>query len=248
MWFAKSKYSEYFHPTDAELTVRILQEFGSSPQVAEIGVWKGAWVGTMLRNQPGCTAVGIDPYPNGELVKQQMEEHLTSIGVKDRFQLFKSFDDVPREMKFEIIHIDGLHTESQVLQDFKHSMERLADDGVIVLDDFRHLWFPGITSALFSFLYSSDFKLFMISANKAYLARKGRAQFLWNQLREDAESLNHVVLSTSWTEFNGGRYEQQTDVLGQPVLIATPAMSPRLFFRMLSKVPMYLRFLLRSRS
>lgn len=47
-----------------------------------------------------------------------------------------------------MIHADGLHTELQVLADLKNAESKLRDGGVMIVDDFRHAWFPGITSAL----------------------------------------------------------------------------------------------------
>jgi len=143
---------------------------------------------------------------------------------------------------FDVVHVDGLHTELQVLADLKNAESKLRDGGVIIVDNFRHAWFPGITSALYQFLMAEDFRIFMVSPNKAYLARPERARELWAQFKNTRDSLKISRLHENWNEFAArGSYSQESDVLGQPVLIASSVPSPRLVIRFLYKVPRYVR-------
>jgi Methyltransferase domain len=45
------------------------------------------------------------------------------------------FKSLPPDVKYDIIFIDGLHTEDQVYDDIKNSLEHLTDTGTIVLHD-----------------------------------------------------------------------------------------------------------------
>ena len=96
MWFAGNSYAEFLHPVDAELSARLILAIDKPEiQVAEIGVWKGAWVATMLENDPRSKALGIDPYPNGTHVKKVMELRLAGLGVIDRFLHVPEFESTP---------------------------------------------------------------------------------------------------------------------------------------------------------
>jgi hypothetical protein len=246
MWLAKNSYSEFLHPVDAELSVFLLNAMETTNiQVAEIGVWKGAWIATILKNNVRSRAIGIDPYPNSLNVKKVMEARLGSLGISERFAHFSKFDSIPAGVYFDVIHVDGLHTEDQVLTDLQNSQSRLQESGVIILDDFRHAWFPGIQSALFQFLLSENYKIFMVSANKAYLARPKRAKELWHYFRINRASLKIGQLHEYWTEFAAkANYVQESNVLGQSVLIASSVPSLRLVCRFIHKVPRYVKLLL----
>jgi hypothetical protein len=246
MWLARNSYAEFLHPVDAELSASLLLAMNTMEiSVAEIGVWKGAWVATILRNYPRSRAVGIDPYPNSPDVKKAMESRLRRLGVSDRFVHFEEFESVPENLCFDVIHVDGLHTERQVIADLKNAQSKLLQNGVIILDDFRHAWFPGIQSALYQFLLSEDFRIFMVSSNKAYLARPKRAEELWSYFKNTRDSRKLSRLHENSTEFAGNNsYAQESDVLGQPVLIASSVPSLRLINRFVYKIPRYVRLLL----
>lgn len=66
-------------------------------------------------------AVGVD----------QFSEHATFKSDTDAF--FALLDAHPEPLKYDIIFIDGLHTESQTTKDFDNSLRYLADEGTIVL-------------------------------------------------------------------------------------------------------------------
>lgn len=64
---------------------------------------------------------GVDPKP-----KCKITHHMTS----DEF-----FKQIPKEEKYDIIFIDGLHLESQVQKDILNSLEHLEENGTIVVHD-----------------------------------------------------------------------------------------------------------------
>jgi hypothetical protein len=45
------------------------------------------------------------------------------------------FSYLPKQFKFDVIFIDGDHTEAQAMKDIKNSMKHLTDKGIIVLHD-----------------------------------------------------------------------------------------------------------------
>jgi hypothetical protein len=147
----------------------------SSPvNIFEIGVYKGGWCFNMLENLKSCSYVGIDPYPGLESVRQEFLKRSEEIDVKTRIDLFKSLDDfashnLANKRKFEMIHIDGEHSEFAVARDLKFSSEILTPDGVIVVDDIFKKEFPGIASAVYSFIWTSTFVPFLYSRHKIYL-------------------------------------------------------------------------------
>jgi len=65
---------------------------------------------------------GVDPHPRSK--------DTTHIMTSDTF-----FDSLKEDDKFDIILIDGLHTEEQVDKDIANSLTHLADNGAIILHD-----------------------------------------------------------------------------------------------------------------
>ena len=121
------------------------------------------------------------------------------------------------------MHIDGLHTENQVLSDLEAISSRLTPDGVIVVDDFTSPWFPGVQSALYKFIGENGFRIFLVSMQKAYITRSANAPRMWAAIKNLRDDLKYGQiwenLAESLPEY---RYVQKTDVLGQAVLICSP--------------------------
>lgn len=53
-----------------------------------------------------------------------------------------------RDGAFQVIHIDGNHTESEALADFKRWFPKLAPGGVFVVDDVGSASWPGVDAAI----------------------------------------------------------------------------------------------------
>jgi hypothetical protein len=223
MWFPTDGSQEWLSKTDAELAVKITQLFPEDCLVGEVGVWKGAWSSVILMNQENCRVIGMDPYPNCQPEKLLMENRMVEIGVESRFSLFDSTDGVPPTALFSFVHVDGLHTEEQVLSDLKAISSKLTPDGVIVVDDFRNPWFPGVQSALYKFIGKNDFRIFLVSMQKAYITRRANAPRMWTEIKNLRDDLHYGQIWENWAEsFPAHKYIQKTDVLGQAVLICSP--------------------------
>lgn len=65
--------------------------------------------------------VSIDPFPRGAV---------TFVGTSDEY-----FDSITKDVKYDIIFIDGLHHSEQVLKDIENSLNHLSDNGTIVCHD-----------------------------------------------------------------------------------------------------------------
>ncbi len=221
MWFPSGSSAVWLNKVDLAVPLRILEEldsFGSDDlQLLEVGVWRGAWVTGILMNRRGIEAVGIDPYPNLDPIRTEMWKRLKALRVDSRFLLVKDFSEVPKNRFFDLIHVDGEHSEGAALRDLEMADKLLKPRGVIVIDDLNNFWHPGVASALHMFMVSNDYRMFAITASKGYLARRDFATEIFGSL---------------WRRKISGRltfheeralmpYGEATAVLGQPVLIAT---------------------------
>lgn len=101
---------------DAYLAV----SFGEKLRTAlQVGVYKGGWLFTLIDNNPNIFIVGIDPYPNLEVIKETFINEIREHKFSDRMQLYSSFNGLSnsanKNLTYGMIHVDGEHSESQVL-------------------------------------------------------------------------------------------------------------------------------------
>lgn len=214
---------------DAELALLLLRlnvhlnQRVSPTRVLEIGVWRGAWSSVMLVNVADAVVYGVDPYP-GYLsdIRGAMLQRLRDLGVEGRFVLSPDLSSLTAEKGFDMIHVDGEHSEAAVWSDLSFARNHLAPGGVIVVDDYRHPDFPGIASALFRFLETNNLRIFLVTPNKAYLASPSDASSYHESLLTNAPNLRHARLRRHFGEGDPEQdvYRQSSDVLGQPVLLA----------------------------
>ena len=100
-----------------------------NPVYLEVGVWQG---GT-FRSVSVPRKVAVDPKFDFDHVEKQKIEHdseyheLTS---NDYFAIHPSATN-----KFDIIFLDGLHTFEQTLTDLMHAIDRVKNNGIIIIDD-----------------------------------------------------------------------------------------------------------------
>jgi len=147
----------------------------------EVGVLFGGWVIHFLLNVPGAKSLGIDPYPGeeGVRIRTKMSETMRIFGLSSRFGLIESWKEISGKIEgdsFDIIHIDGDHSENAVLSDLKNAQGLLAEGGYIIVDDWHHPMFPGVGSALHRFMAQSDYRMFAVTDRKAFLCHKNHHQ------------------------------------------------------------------------
>jgi predicted O-methyltransferase YrrM len=233
-FFPDDGSEEWLLPADARIAVHLLRRtgVGEGPRVLEIGVWKGAWTSVVLRNVPGASVVGVDPYPGGAgSVREGMLRRLDSLSVSERFSLHSDVSDLDPSSRFDLIHVDGDHSEDAVWEDLRRAEELLAPTGVIIVDDISHKWLPGVASATYRYCAGSDLRMFLLTNAKGYLARRATADALHRSLSQDRRSIAGVRLFRDYQEMTGHPYPETSELLGQSVLLArgdrkTPTSAP----------------------
>jgi hypothetical protein len=54
--------------------------------------------------------------------------------------------------RFRFVHVDGAHEKAIALHDIRLAARHLADGGLIVVDDYMHFEYPGVSQAVDEFL------------------------------------------------------------------------------------------------
>ncbi len=197
--------SEWLTKLDTSLTLEIFDK-SHFKNFLEIGVWKGAWSFSILGNFGFSEGVGVDPYPGFESIEKNLMHDVIKYGFQDRFKLYESTEELIKEknpnLKFDLIHIDGEHSQKAIERDLKVASTVLTDSGVVIVDDYRHQHFPGIAAGVFNFLNSNDFASFCLTPNKMYISRTGAYSNYFQRI------LNYCKITDAdfETEFKGTVY------------------------------------------
>lgn len=228
---ADADTTEWLNEKDATLSVEVARALGRpQPRVLEIGVWKGAWTVTMAGNLPDSVQVGIDPYPRGAVSEAARSRAIAQIerhGLRDRIQLVASWEELAhladRPQWFDVVHIDGKHTQEAVEVDLTETDRVLADDGVVIVDDYRNVSFPGVAFAMYRFLEQADYRIFLVTENKAFITRAASAAH-WHQTMRNRLAGQSTI---AWLDTGGAAAASYgvtavPDVLGSPILLCTP--------------------------
>ena len=193
MIWISDESSIWLDPYDAFLSTNLLVDTGGG--ICEIGVYKGGFLVALMRNLPKLNALGIDPYPEQDDIREIFLENLRSEQMMERVRLIPNYSSISQN-NFDLIHIDGEHSETAVLQDLNFAMHNLAHKGVIVVDDIWHPLFPGVVSATMKVVHESDFVPFLTTRNKMYLCREVEHRFFFSKAFELMRDAN--------IEFSGG--------------------------------------------
>lgn len=236
LWWPEDGSDEWLSIIDGWLGVLLLEYLRDSAtitetNVLEVGVWKGAWTSVILKNIEKVRGFGIDPFPGRPDFENNLLSRLESIGLGGRFELFRTWGELNKRSavaeEFSLIHIDGEHSETAVASDLRFASKCLTDRGMIVIDDWRHFWFPGIASAMYRFVHESEFAIFAVSENKAYLVKEKFHAEMQEQLRPVIENALGMSVWTSWEEWDTNReYSQLSDIGGYSVLLVAPVPAP----------------------
>lgn len=207
--------------------------------VMEIGVYKGGWALTVLINEPTVFVVGIDPYPGLNEVKLELENYIKVNKLTEKFKLYDSHENFLKlenhKSKFQIIHIDGEHTETAVFRDLMFASEKLSESGIIIVDDFFDKRFPGVTFAVQEFMNNYNFRIFMITEKKVYICRERfhKENF---ELFENLLTNNQIQFSRGFrTGSFGESYVQSNAVLGYDNLLIRDIDNKEILWKLSSK-------------
>ena len=154
--------------------------------ILEIGSYEGLSSVFFLTTLINSKMICVDPYIASEENKDKDFDlvyenfKLNTSKFKDRLLHHKSTSDdfykSYKDMKFDLIFIDGNHHHSSVLSDAKNSFEHLKKGGFIIFDDFIWSYYKDINSnpigAIKRFLHDNFFKLKIVSISYQLIIQK----------------------------------------------------------------------------
>lgn len=82
-----------------------------------------------------------------------------------------------KRKRFRFAHIDGGHDEKTVYHDITYAADRMIEKGIIAIDDYKHVDWPGVTLGVEKFLAYKG-KEFEVFADMNRHAAKGRKLYL----------------------------------------------------------------------
>ena len=107
--------------------------------------------------------------------------------VQDSYSM--TSDDI-KVNKLRFMHIDGAHEHTPVLKDILNFSQHVADNGVMVLDDFNDPEYIGVQSAVIHFLLENQkWVMFANGQNKAYLCKREFYNFYALSLLDQLEKI-----------------------------------------------------------
>lgn len=210
--------AEWLSLTDAIIAGElpsILREEGAPSKAAaalrvlEIGVYKGAWSASVLANNQTVELWGVDPYPPGyEGAEKTLRWRMRKMRLESRYRHLSSIHNV--EGRFELIHIDGNHGEKSFAEDLDAALMMLGESGILVVDDVRHPWFPGIAFNLYSRIATSKWCVLIDTGNKLYLCSESHHSDFLEIAKKRLNRLNLRVSSSLVERREGIKPEPQT--------------------------------------
>jgi len=102
--------------------------------------------------------------------------------------------------KVMVFHSDGSHFFDNVYSDMALANKLLAEDGILILDDFWNQYYPQVQAAAYHYLASfpGQFSLFLTGANKAMLCRPSChpafINFVLTNFIAEMDKLQHPVV------------------------------------------------------
>lgn len=155
----------------------------------EIGVFHGRvliLLGMMSRTDE--RVVGLDIFEalqshnidlsGGYTTKEIVEHHLDRYRLREKTELivgdslFTDLTKVAALSNLRFAHIDGAHYVDAVVNDLMKTQQQMVPGGIIVVDDFLHVGFPGVNEGCHRFLSVETPRLvvpFAAGANKLFL-------------------------------------------------------------------------------
>lgn len=172
----------WFYPKDLILLYGIMVELQKPEMgdVCEIGVAYGKSAIALSQFRGDNKLYLYDIF--SEEARQVAEKNISKFGnskdivwrLQDTTELKVS--DIQFDRVIRLLHIDGCHEHSAVLNDLQLFAPFMADNGVIVVDDYNDQEYPGVKSAVIEYCLSKvnykNWKIIAIGDNKAYIVQK----------------------------------------------------------------------------
>jgi hypothetical protein len=185
--------------------------------IAEIGVHHGKYF-IVLKNLCGSAefAIAVDVFEDQHLNidgsglgdRAKFEDYISHFSNHSNLIILKrdsislNVEDIISAgdgSRVRLFSIDGSHTTAHTCSDLMIAAEALATGGVIILDDLYNPYWPGVQEGFHRFmeLKHTEFCVFCIGDNKAYLCRKNdHESFLsfFEELRPFSTEYKKVVI------------------------------------------------------
>ncbi len=237
--FEFSKMNEWLPLLDAFVCTKLLEEHSN---ILEIGVHRGGWLITLAENNADTFAIGIDPYPNNDSLKNSFLSDVNRRNLQKRIVLYPNWQELMsgphKKQKFSLIHIDGVHDEINVFEDLLLANNHLNENGIIVVDDIFYHSFPGVTAATFKFIQEFGYAPFLFTQKKIYLCKSS----LYDQNYEKIENLfidSQIPFEIDQTlsgQHSG--YPQSNAIFGRSLIITDIDLGSKREFLRENKMPL----------
>lgn len=116
----------------------------------EVGTFEGASAFWVYENTAESNILTVDIYEQKTFLanKRICEEEFGMISqvIGDSINVLPEL--VSEKQKFRVIYIDANHDYENVLSDLKNAEKLLADNGVIIIDDYSEKYWPGVVKAV----------------------------------------------------------------------------------------------------
>jgi SAM-dependent methyltransferase len=221
LWWQNDKW---VGKKDLALVLMACGRFAATPRIMEVGLWEGGWSLHVAKNVGAPTVTAIDPYPGLESVRTVTKERFESLGVA--LNLFEDWSELDSQGEFDLVHIDGEHSEDAALRDLEESAERLASGGMIVVDDWLQPAFIGVNSAVHRFCARSGYRVILTTEWKCYLASAATADFWREYFLSQLQRVGSIPYETKAEGL--GAYSEARTVLGSAVIVALGKPTSRL--------------------
>lgn len=218
----EDKTLNWVDPFDLFLCLNLVQKTGPN-RILEIGVYRGGFLFSLLNNLPNFKAIAVDPFPGLDDIKVSFFENLESRNCLNRVEWYESYQNIPF-LNYDLIHIDGEHSEAAVLGDLDFAIANLASGGMVVVDDIWHYQFPGIISAVFKKIHTGSIVPFMYTRNKIFLCRDKDFEH-YHKSASTLLMLNGIPNSSNPKELHlgvGATYTQSNQIKGFEQILVSP--------------------------
>lgn len=169
---------------------------GMQGDILEIGPYHGRSTIVLAEClRPGETLVVCDPFQQGEVyvadppspeaLRQNIRRAVPHFD-QSQLEVHEAYSTdlvLPPDSRFRFVHVDGSHEREDVIADLRLARRHLLPGGVIVIDDYDHPDWPGVTTAVRDFLSEApelmtvaDLNRHSESGRKLYLALPRQAE------------------------------------------------------------------------
>jgi hypothetical protein len=161
--------------------------FTNETAFLEIGVYKGKFFSLVeyASKGTGLYLIGIDPFTLEGQSKSEILQSFSQNGLETgRIDVIEGLSTDPNSLnslikilnnrQLVLCHVDGSHKEQDVYNDLTMLDQFVANDGIVICDDFWNKSQLSVTTAVFRYVLSEtgNLKPFLLANTKLYLARK----------------------------------------------------------------------------